>query len=91
MVDKPLHLKIVKGHSQKAACPLCEQPAKAPHTPFCSRRCAQLDLVKWLRGDCDSAMKRRMTAMPKCYLLPMKSDKRPSQKKIAEAGNLEPV
>ena len=51
MVDKPLHLKIVKGHSQKAACPLCEQPAKAPHTPFCSRRCAQLDLGKWLTGD----------------------------------------
>ena len=51
MVDKPLHLKILKGHSQKAACPLCEQPAKAPHTPFCSRRCAQLDLGKWLTGD----------------------------------------
>ena len=51
MADKPLHLKIVKGHSQKAACPLCEQPAKAPHTPFCSRRCAQLDLGKWLTGD----------------------------------------
>ena len=51
MVDKPLHLKIVKGHSQKAACPLCEQSAKAPHTPFCSRRCAQLDLGKWLKGD----------------------------------------
>ena len=51
MTDKPLHLKIVKGHSQKAACPLCEQPAKAPYTPFCSRRCAQLDLGKWLTGD----------------------------------------
>ena len=51
MADKPLHLKIVKGHSQKAACPLCEQPAKAPHTPFCSRRGAQLDLGKWLTGD----------------------------------------
>ena len=51
MADKPLHLKIVKGHSQKAACPFCEQPAKAPHTPFCSRRCAQLDLGKWLTGD----------------------------------------
>ena len=50
MADKHLHLKIVKGHSQTAACPLCEQPAKAPHTPFCSRRCAQLDLGKWLTG-----------------------------------------
>tara|TARA_A200000113_G_C8683683_1_gene296366 strand:- start:26 stop:280 length:255 start_codon:yes stop_codon:yes gene_type:complete len=51
MIDKPLHLKIVKGHSQKAACPLCQQPAKSPHTPFCSCRCAQLDLGKWLTAD----------------------------------------
>ena len=50
MADKPLHLKIVNGHSQKAACPLCQQPAKAPHTPFCSHRCAQLDLGTWLTG-----------------------------------------
>ena len=51
MADKPLHLKIVKRHKQKAACPLCQQQAEAPHTPFCSRRCAQLDLGKWLTGD----------------------------------------
>ena len=46
-----MHLKIVKGHSQKVTCPLCQQTAKSPHTPFCSRRCAQLDLGKWLTGD----------------------------------------
>ena len=51
MVDKSLHLKIVKGHAQKTACPLCKRPAEAPHIPFCSRRCAQLDLGKWLTGD----------------------------------------
>ena len=51
MAVKPLHLKIVKEHSQKAACPLCQQPAEVLHRPFCSRRCAQLDLGKWLTGD----------------------------------------
>ena len=51
MADKPPHLKIVKGHPQKAACPLCQQPAKILYRPFCSRRCAQLDLGKWLTGD----------------------------------------
>ena len=51
MADKPLHLKIVKGHSQKATCPLCQQPTEALHRPFCSCRCAQLDLGKWLAGD----------------------------------------
>ena len=50
MANKPLHLKIVKGHTQKAACPLCQRPAEILHRPFCSRRCAQLDLGKWLTG-----------------------------------------
>ena len=50
MADKPLHLKIVRGHSLKAACPLCQRPAEILHRPFCSRRCAQLDLGKWLTG-----------------------------------------
>ena len=51
MVDKHSHLKIVKGRKEKATCPLCQQPTVAPHAPFCSRRCAQLDLGKWLTGD----------------------------------------
>ena len=50
MADKHPHLKIVKGHLQKVACPLCQQPAEALYRPFCSRRCAQLDLGKWLTG-----------------------------------------
>ena len=51
MTKKDLHLKIIKGHEQKGVCPLCQKPAEAPHAPFCSRRCAQLDLGKWLTGD----------------------------------------
>ena len=50
MANKPPHLKIVKGHPQKATCPLCQQSAEALYRPFCSRRCAQLDLGKWLTG-----------------------------------------
>ena len=50
MTDKPLHLKIVKTHSLKGACPLCKRPAEILYRPFCSRRCAQLDLGKWLTG-----------------------------------------
>lgn len=51
MTDKPSHLKIVKGGAPAVACPICQKPATTPHTPFCSRRCAQLDLGKWLTGD----------------------------------------
>ena len=31
-------------------CPECERPAVAPHAPFCSARCRQLDLGRWLNG-----------------------------------------
>lgn len=30
------------------ACPICGKPAKAEYRPFCSRRCAQIDLGRWL-------------------------------------------
>lgn len=33
------------------ACPICGKPAHADYTPFCSRRCADIDLARWLRGD----------------------------------------
>ena len=31
-------------------CPTCSSPAVKPHTPFCSRRCAQADLGRWFSG-----------------------------------------
>ncbi len=31
-------------------CPVCRKPATAKHRPFCSKRCADLDLGQWLDG-----------------------------------------
>ena len=31
-------------------CPICGKPAVTTYRPFCSRRCADIDLAKWL-GD----------------------------------------
>lgn len=31
-------------------CPVCGKPAAARHQPFCSRRCADIDLGRWLKG-----------------------------------------
>jgi len=31
-------------------CPLCGKPAAEPFRPFCSRRCADVDLNRWLSG-----------------------------------------
>lgn len=32
-------------------CPLCGKPSDKAMRPFCSRRCADVDLARWLRGD----------------------------------------
>ena len=32
-------------------CPLCGDPAAATHRPFCSQRCRDRDLLKWLGED----------------------------------------
>lgn len=31
-------------------CPICGKPALADFSPFCSRRCADIDLGRWLKG-----------------------------------------
>jgi uncharacterized protein len=31
-------------------CPICGKPAVARHAPFCSARCGQVDLGRWLTG-----------------------------------------
>ena len=31
-------------------CPICGKPAEAAYRPFCSRRCSDVDLSRWLKG-----------------------------------------
>ncbi|MDE0523553.1 MAG: DNA gyrase inhibitor YacG [Boseongicola sp.] len=32
------------------SCPICQKPARKGYAPFCSKRCADLDLWRWLNG-----------------------------------------
>jgi len=32
-----------------AKCPICGKPGVPPHRPFCSKRCADIDLGRWLK------------------------------------------
>lgn len=32
-------------------CPICGKPAVERHRPFCSHRCALIDLGRWLGGN----------------------------------------
>jgi endogenous inhibitor of DNA gyrase (YacG/DUF329 family) len=33
-----------------ARCPICSRAAAEPFRPFCSERCRQVDLGRWLNG-----------------------------------------
>ena len=33
-----------------ADCPVCGKPAVQASKPFCSKRCADIDLGRWLKG-----------------------------------------
>ncbi len=32
------------------ACPVCGKPASEKYRPFCAKRCADVDLARWLGG-----------------------------------------
>ncbi len=38
------------AHIRKKTCPICGKPAADLFRPFCSRRCADVDLHRWLSG-----------------------------------------
>lgn len=38
------------GHEKGRRCPICQRPTRRETRPFCSRRCADVDLGRWLGG-----------------------------------------
>ena len=34
----------------RGKCPICGRATHSKYRPFCSRRCADVDLARWLRG-----------------------------------------
>ena len=42
--------EVIPLRAPRSPCPLCGAPATRANRPFCSRRCADLDLGKWLNG-----------------------------------------
>jgi len=43
--------KVVKLKKTKVQCPSCKKRSKDPFTPFCSKKCSDLDLMKWLSDE----------------------------------------
>jgi uncharacterized protein len=48
MRDAKTDAKTAKRTTSK--CPICGKPADAVLRPFCSKRCADVDLHRWLSG-----------------------------------------
>jgi endogenous inhibitor of DNA gyrase (YacG/DUF329 family) len=42
--------KSAKGTAKRPKCPICRKPASPDFRPFCSSRCADVDLGRWLKG-----------------------------------------
>lgn len=40
----------VKQAAPPRACPVCGKPRTEKYRPFCSKRCADVDLGRWLGG-----------------------------------------
>jgi endogenous inhibitor of DNA gyrase (YacG/DUF329 family) len=39
-----------KPAASEKRCPICGRPRDLKYDPFCSRRCADVDLHRWLKG-----------------------------------------
>lgn len=53
MADTPRRKAQPARHRRDAAngrCPICKAPTRPETRPFCSRRCADVDLGRWLGG-----------------------------------------
>jgi endogenous inhibitor of DNA gyrase (YacG/DUF329 family) len=46
----PPEASPVPETAPRPACPICGKPAHAHYRPFCSKRCADVDLHRWLGG-----------------------------------------
>ena len=51
MADRPNDRPVppLRAVRIAAKCPICSKPAEAKHQPFCSKRCANIDLGRWLK------------------------------------------
>jgi hypothetical protein len=65
--------EIDRKHS--ARCPLCGKPTDAAFKPFCSKRCADIDLNRWLSG---------------VYAVPAKEDDDEDGERPKDSGEGEP-
>ena len=50
-IKNTLNNKIVHFDKKKIECPTCNNASLDPYTPFCSKKCSDIDLMKWLSDE----------------------------------------
>ncbi len=50
-IKNPTKNKITKLNILKTKCPTCKKPSLDPFAPFCSKKCSDIDLMKWLSDE----------------------------------------
>lgn len=48
MSDDPIDLSALRKPRKAAGCPICGRTPVLDFRPFCSKRCADVDLNRWL-------------------------------------------
>lgn len=51
MAERIVPIAKPRARRAKKKCPICGRVPEAAHAPFCSRRCADEDLRRWLSGE----------------------------------------
>jgi hypothetical protein len=73
----PAHIRNMNELNRKAsgrACPICGKAVDEAFKPFCSKRCADIDLNRWLSG---------------VYAIPVKEDEDEDGERPADNDNNE--
>ena len=50
-VKKFSKFKLLKISKKKEKCPTCKKNSTETFAPFCSKKCSDLDLMKWLSDE----------------------------------------
>ena len=57
MEIKKINKSTILSLKKKKKCPNCNTFAQEPFIPFCSKKCASLDLIKWLNEEYQANIK----------------------------------
>jgi uncharacterized protein len=67
-------MNAIERKATAALCPICGKAAEQAFRPFCSKRCADIDLNRWLSG---------------VYAVPVKEDEDEDGERPADTGESE--